>query len=155
MQVFSTRDNLRACFNKKSQKIVGLIPSDFDGDAMMDVIVVSRHDGSDNFVLYFLKGKKTEIATNLNIDPVGIVLNQPLLLDYNGDMISDLLAASADDGKYYIWKGSNTSALIEKVPFGASHLDILSKPQNPSSNAFIDLNGDGLADIFIDGNLSH
>lgn len=118
---------------------------------MMDLVVVSKNKDTDHLELRFLKGKKTEIVSNLNSAPFAIVLNQPLLLDINGDMISDLLAVSADDGKYYVWRGGNNTQMVDRIPFGGIHSDVLTKPNNPSSNAFIDLNGDGLADIFIDG----
>ena len=148
----------RKCTMPDNEIIVELIPSDFTGNAMMDVLVVSGTSSKggliDTFNLRLLRpnGSLLDCAP-LSERPFATVNSHPLLLDYNGDMISDILA---QDGKidpvYYVWIGRE-EGMPEKTKFPASKDGFKSSRslpmKSPHSNAFIDLNKDGVADIFI------
>lgn len=77
------------------------------------------------------------------------------MLDYNGDMISDLMADECG-GQRIVWQG-NLDGTFDKVVFNTGRpLDeatadaTLDPIRDPNANAFIDLNRDGIADIFVD-----
>ncbi|XP_053212118.1 T-cell immunomodulatory protein-like [Panonychus citri] len=150
----------RKCTIPEDELIVGLIPSDFTGNAMMDILVVSGSPKStsdliDSFNLRLLRPNGSSIdCTPLHEPPFATVGSHPALLDYNGDMISDFLAQSdkSQDLAYFVWIGTE-NGLPEKIPFPPSregyHPFAPTPMQSPHSNAFIDLNKDGVADIFI------
>ncbi|RWS16895.1 T-cell immunomodulatory protein-like protein [Dinothrombium tinctorium] len=145
-----------SCSLKNDEYIVGLIPSDFTGDAFLDIVVITQKpkDKLSYFYLRLVNGS-TDARGNLQCDilnrqPFARVLNQPLVLDINGDMISDLLAED-ENNEYRLWLGSSDG-------FTKNPTFPLNKPvqkfqnmRTPNSNAFIDLNKDMVADIFIDG----
>jgi len=132
------------CFINKGKKIVGLIPGDFQGKAVMDIIVIGSNMKSD-FFLYLVKGNKTHLLCEslLQDQCFAKVKNQPLSLDFNGDMISDLLAQDVD-GKRYVYSYFKDQ-VWNKTLFEGGNFRI------PNSNAFIDLNNDFATDIFIEG----
>ncbi|KAI1303748.1 T-cell immunomodulatory protein [Halotydeus destructor] len=143
------------------QSIVGLIPGDFHGNATLDVIVVSRTkqliDGQTSwgplYDLRLLKGNTFQFdCSAMSRPPFASVTSHPLMMDYNGDMISDLVADDKENGRT-VWLGQ-TNGMFKKNKL-RSHTAEKEQPLNdPNSNAFIDLNGDGLADLFFEGSES-
>ncbi|RWS22207.1 T-cell immunomodulatory protein-like protein [Leptotrombidium deliense] len=148
------------CKSFAGEKIVSLIPSDFDGDAILDVVVVTENykERPNVLTLRLLRGSRN--ASSIQCDSLkekafAIVKNQPLVLDINSDMISDLLAKEAN-GKWYVWLGSmdgNFTPVSFPLSTGNKNVkqQIKVELKKHNSNAFIDLNGDFVADIFIDG----
>ena len=122
----------------------------------MDVAIVTRKP-NDRYGLIVLKGSVFKKGTweNVTIDDKtalfvddGNITTQPMLLDINGDMISDLLVSEIDeDGKssYFVYLGGS----FERRPFHSLNQNFKAKKSN--SNAFIDLNHDGVSDIFLEG----
>jgi len=134
-------------------KIISIIPSDFDGDALMDVAIVMKlnEDTTDpQYKILIFKGTKSDIEKDKALFKTTTnVISQPMLLDYNGDMISDLLVAEkGEDGKvsYQVYLGGS----FEKKPFDLERKADDIHIGDSNSNAFIDLNKDGVADIFIE-----
>lgn len=123
------------------EKIVSLIPGDFHGNTWMDVVVVTKVD--DDYKVYLVRGNQTNFACNMlafeNVKFTSKV--QPLMLDVNGDMISDLLAE--ENGHRKVWLGSSNESLFKTLKFPGK------EKLADRANAFIDLSSDGVADIVI------
>jgi len=131
--------------------IAGIIPSDFDGDALMDIAVLTKNSET-SYGLTIWKGtgpiewhdiiKDAPLFRNKDN-----ITSPPLLLDYNGDMISDLLVLEKGIKglSYFVYFGGKE---IEREEFDANRNNITLGEFN--SNAFIDLNGDGVSDIFLE-----
>lgn len=77
-----------ACSTAPDQTIVGLIPADYHGEAMLDVVVLTKSKSnteSDSFRLFLIEGNRTALnCSNLTFDQHFAVSRiQPLLLgDY-------------------------------------------------------------------------
>lgn len=116
----------------------------------MDVAIVTKSsNGRFNFLVF--KGTKYNIEENLLFkNNENNITTQPMLLDYNGDMISDLLVTEINpegDTAYFVYLGGK--APFERIPFDQKRPNI--KVVKSNSNAFIDLDGDGVSDIFLEG----
>lgn len=114
----------------------------------MDVAIVTKQ-ANDRYGITVLKGTKSELITigKPMLEDLENITSQPMLLDINGDMISDLLFTAIEDGviSYYVYYGKT----FNKELFDPLRHKILVANQN--SNTFIDLNSDGVSDIFIEG----
>lgn len=135
-----------------NERIVALMPSDFHGMAMMDVLVVTSTTSDDSTLsLYLVRGDKDSLNCSALSDPLKIrVTSQPLLFDLNGDMITDLLGSvkeESEPSKYqrYVWSFKLNATYVSKPLFGDSAI------KRMNSNAFVDLNRDTIPDVFIDG----
>lgn len=140
---FIKQSNL-TCSCSKNETIVGLIPSDFHGDAMMDVIVITKFKSDSNFNIYLVKGTRHSLDCK-NLENQNILFQsrvQPLLLDYNGDMIGDLLIQAENNTRFI--------CLFENGNFTTVEIFGTEKIRNPNSNAFIDLDNDFIPDLFIE-----
>ena len=121
-------------------KIKGVVPADFDGDGAMDVLLVTL-DGQ-VYKAFVLWGNLTHLDCENVGDPLMKMSSQPLLLDYNGDMIADLFGAD-ESGNRTVWIFNEH----RDTPYTKSlHGTPLHKP---SSHAFVDIIGDLSADIWI------
>lgn len=119
----------------------------------MDIaLVVKNSDG--RFGLYVLKGSRTKIESlELFKNESFNITSQPMLLDYNGDMISDLLLTEFNEttklSEYFVYLGGKQFERITFDPMRKDDDEIKVKESN--SNAFIDLDGDDISDIFLEG----
>lgn len=134
------------------ERIVALMPSDFHGMAMMDVLVVTSSTSDDSTLsLYLVRGDKDSLNCSALNDPLKIkVTSQPLLFDFNGDMITDLLGSVKEESKAtkyqrYVWSFKFNATYVSKPLFGDSGIKKI------NSNSFVDLNQDTIPDVFIDG----
>ena len=146
--------------------IQAVLPGDFDGDGGMDVLLVVRstddESESDNLVSFVLWGEhnvKTKKHRLIcpDLKPGWIhhlrMTVQPIVVDANGDYVADLFGARPANGsegeERGIWlfhRGQRDSA-PDFVPIKTSDDTPIRKPVH--SNAYLDLNSDGDADIFI------
>ncbi len=68
------------------------------------------------------------------------------MCSFNGDMLPDLLAERASDGKRMIWQaGSDKNFTLKDFPENNNTSKAAAKFRKPHSNAFIDLNQDETA----------
>uniref|UniRef100_A0A3Q2NPB4 Integrin alpha FG-GAP repeat containing 1 n=1 Tax=Fundulus heteroclitus TaxID=8078 RepID=A0A3Q2NPB4_FUNHE len=109
--------------------ITSVVPGDYDGDSRMDVLLTAQINSPETSVFVFWGNNNTLETTK------GLTLNvtftdQPLVMDFNGDMIPDVFGVSTSL--------KTTDALNSLV-----------KMRIPHSNAFIDLNKDFTADLFL------
>lgn len=145
VEPFLRESNLKCNF--KNDYITSVVPGDFDGDALMDV-----------FVTLMTKDRIGDDYTGL----VGIVLwgglnqlnctpdfqipmkGQPLAIDYDRNMIIDLFGVNSEGRRTY-WIFNNNRTLPQSIQIPDNHTKI----PVPNSHAYLDLNGDSLADLFI------
>lgn len=129
------------------QPIVNVSPTDFDGDGCLDVLIVTGTDEADSTATsYVYWGNMKSLGEGFRIP----MRNQPLVMDANGDLLPDLFGevstVNSSLRSYWISKGSNRS-------FDRKFQNISSAKLNPirvpHSNAFLDLNGDYTADLFV------
>ncbi|RZC40357.1 hypothetical protein BDFB_009903 [Asbolus verrucosus] len=130
--------------------ITSVVPGDFDGDAFMDIMVTTVKKGNDNThdphtYAHIIWGGANHL--NCSRERLAIqMMGQPLALDYNQDMIIDLFGQDTE-GKRVFWVFNNTRNSPEKIPMEDNHKR--TELSRPHSHAFIDLNEDYMADLFI------
>lgn len=126
-------------------KITSVVPGDFDGDAFMDVMITGIYKNKLN--VYINWGGATYMNCSSEDAPVISDLNgEPLALDYNKDMIIDLFGLTSDNQRtFWIFNKER------EIP-----TTIIMKPntrqyemQSPHAHAYLDLNKDFTADLFI------
>ncbi|XP_042186773.1 T-cell immunomodulatory protein isoform X2 [Oncorhynchus tshawytscha] len=122
--------------------ITGVVPGDYDGDSQMDVLLtvqLKTKATSDTMVVVFWGNNQT---LDEQVDLNKTFVDQPLIMDFNGDMIPDIFGVSADfstevcylTGRNAVWQPALSSPVKIRIPH---------------SNAFIDLNKDFTADLFL------
>ncbi len=87
--------------------IVGLVPGDFDGDTAMDLLVLTKYfEKSDDYDVYVAWGSLTGLECPYNLtQPLLQVKGHPLVLDYDGDFISDLFGLDPSGNRsFWIFK---------------------------------------------------
>ncbi|XP_028258000.1 T-cell immunomodulatory protein [Parambassis ranga] len=135
-KVHIRKDNL-----PRDTLITSVVPGDYDGDSQMDVLLTSQTKNKKESVFIFW-------GNNQTLDLSGWVMlnktftDQPLIMDFNGDMIPDIFGV--------------TDSLLPEVCYLTNRIQMwqnaLSSPVKmhiPHSNAFIDLNKDFTADLFL------
>ncbi|XP_054168562.1 T-cell immunomodulatory protein-like [Oppia nitens] len=145
---------MKCTFNTTTDTIVGLIPADFSGKAMMDVLVVTTSDNkNEKFSIYLVRGTTNQLLCNYTTTPlVKDVKSHPFILDFNGDMISDFIVET--DNKSCVRQLWTLSGLQLKPECPHEIQNENNLWYFPNSNAFINLNDfvdDMTADIFISG----
>ncbi|XP_041376450.1 T-cell immunomodulatory protein-like [Gigantopelta aegis] len=132
--------------------ITGVIPSDFDGDSQMDILVTCKSKGK----------KSTPVTVHIfwgngesSVQGVPLTLNetlndQPAVIDENGDMIPDLFGEMLVENKpqRFFWIfNERRNYTLKRVLNGTSQE--LSPLKIPQSSAFVDLNGDLTSDLCV------
>nr|XP_004664891.2 T-cell immunomodulatory protein isoform X1 [Jaculus jaculus] len=126
-----------------SALITSVVPGDYDGDSQMDVLLTyfpQNHANNELGAVIFWGQNQTLDTKNMTI------LNrtfhdQPLIMDFNGDLIPDVFGITNESSQPQILLGGNLSwhpALTSE-----------SKMRLPHSHAFIDLTEDFTADLFL------
>lgn len=154
----------------KHLNITSIVPGDFDGDAYMDLLITAKkishpnnnpQNGTD-------LGHQSNITANLNLlevyinwggsdvlnctdetaDPLFKMIGEPVALDYNSDMIIDLFGLN-EHGKRAFWifkdKHQSPQEVLMELPADKN----LSRLLVPHSHAYLDLNNDFKADLFL------
>uniref|UniRef100_A0A8D0BC92 Integrin alpha FG-GAP repeat containing 1 n=1 Tax=Salvator merianae TaxID=96440 RepID=A0A8D0BC92_SALMN len=127
----------------KNVVITSVVPGDYNGDSQMDVLLTTRPQKQTNVdlsVLIFWGNNQTLDVNN------PFVLNkmfhdEPLIMDFNGDLIPDIFGVTNTSEKPQILIGGNLS--------WHAALDTQRKMYIPHSHAFIDLSNDFTADLFL------
>lgn len=133
-------------------RITGVIPGDFDGDAMMDVLFTVRLTNvpGDKQLGVFINwgGADSMNCTSENVPPLIVVTGEPMALDYNDDMIIDLFALDESEKRtYFIFSKDRTAP--SRMQVSGEFKD--KKCRVPHSHAFLDFNNDFTADMVISG----
>ena len=134
-------------------QVVSLIPSDFTGNGLLDLLIVTKIYTVDvtipQFSLSLITNASLLLHESCKPEPKMKIFTQPLVLDVNGDMIPDLLTLS-EEGKRVVWTYNNKTQTFKLLPTEFNNGDKLFR-EPAYSNAFVDLNGDTIPDVFIDG----
>lgn len=137
----------------RDHEIVSVIPGDFDGDALMDVAVAIKPQGSkvNTYQIYVHWGGPEGLnCTSEHAEPLLKTMGEPLALDFNRDMIIDLYGLNEmGDRKFWIFQKARVPPreVSQAPPNGVS----TTQPSIniPNANAYLDLNGDFTADLFV------
>ncbi|GJJ12216.1 hypothetical protein Clacol_006457 [Clathrus columnatus] len=136
---------------RHSERIRNIVPGDYNNDGRLDLLVMSGNtEGANAISVYF-----SDLIGGFErpVQAPSSATAQPFLVDSNGDMKIDLLGTSPINNKLVLWKNiwngtdpnNRVFNLTEPLFQGNTPCDI----SDPHSNAFIDLDGDCLADIFL------
>ncbi|XP_043214030.1 T-cell immunomodulatory protein-like [Amphibalanus amphitrite] len=128
--------------------IESVVPSDFDGDGAMDVLVVTREatvaPPTHDLTAFVLWGDTHNLSCARNESLNILLRGQPLAVDYNGDMVTDLFGQTRNGSRTFWLFGRDRH--VRRVVL--DHAD--SAPLRlPSSSAFVDVTGDLTADLVI------
>uniref|UniRef100_A0A8V0ZRU5 Integrin alpha FG-GAP repeat containing 1 n=1 Tax=Gallus gallus TaxID=9031 RepID=A0A8V0ZRU5_CHICK len=120
--------------------ITSVVPGDYDGDSQMDVLLTTRtqNHGKDELSVFIFWGHNQTLDLNHKTMINKTFHDEPLVMDFNGDLIPDVFGVTSDSDKPQILIGGNLSR--------HAALDTQSRMYIPHSHAFIDLNNDFTAD---------
>uniref|UniRef100_A0A803V3S2 Integrin alpha FG-GAP repeat containing 1 n=1 Tax=Ficedula albicollis TaxID=59894 RepID=A0A803V3S2_FICAL len=124
--------------------ITSVVPGDYDGDSQMDVLLTTQapSHGKDELSVFIFWGHNQTLDLNHKTMLNKTFHDEPLVMDFNGDLIPDVFGVTSDSSKPQILLGGNLS--------WHPALETQSKMYIPHSHAFIDLNND-----FTAGNTSN
>jgi len=144
--------NLNCSFKNN---VTSVVPGDFDGDVFMDVLVTTFNATSGHTLAYILWGgnghlncptkhpsQKFGNESNLVIE----MLDQPLALDYNQDMIIDLFGVNTEKKRVFWIFREDRTVEVRELDKSLKSSELV---RIPHSNAFLDLNNDFLPDLVI------
>ncbi|KAI5477781.1 Integrin alpha N-terminal domain superfamily protein [Pseudohyphozyma bogoriensis] len=142
--------------------IVNVVPGDYDYDGKLDVLLMGEKNpggwwGSDDTLEMAVYLQKTD-GTFEQHDVGSSSLAHPMAFDATGDMRPDLLGFTYEGSKgktlvpklwKNVWSTSNSTTVFDivdpPIDFGSATCTF----PTPHSNAYIDLDGDCLADLFL------
>ncbi|KAG7153499.1 T-cell immunomodulatory protein-like, partial [Homarus americanus] len=132
-----------------SLRIKSIMPGDFDGNGAMDVLLVSYNkELSPHYQVFLLWGNHNmSLDCGSELHPLLNITGHPLVMDVNGDMIPDLFGEDAAKNRTF-WIFNSEREPPTAVPMVARN-GTLPRLKRPSSHAFIDLNDDLAADLWI------
>ncbi|XP_033478230.1 T-cell immunomodulatory protein [Epinephelus lanceolatus] len=139
---FKPKLNLTKDIFPSETVITGVVPGDYDGDSQMDVLLTTQIQRSSATTVFIFWGN------NQTLDKSGwLMLNktftdQPLVMDFNGDMVPDIFGVTNSPM-------TEVCYLTTRIPDWRTALSSSVKMRTPHSNAFIDLNKDFTADLFL------
>jgi len=152
--LFLARPDYSLECNAPEGKIVSAVPADFDGDGGMDLMIVTKKVETMN--VWVIWGSQAG-GSSLDCDgKIKVLLtdgtnntmhftSEPLVIDYNRDYVADLVTVT-DGGNRTIVLFSHTRTYTLLTLDSGGHTDQMKAEH---SSAFIDLSGDGAADLVL------
>ncbi|KAF9540003.1 hypothetical protein EC957_004705 [Mortierella hygrophila] len=144
--------------------ITNIVPGDFNHDGKLDVLIMGQADPVRNpqgelMMRVYLGNIDSGWNENFITVPSSTA-QQPITFDYNGDMLTDLLGYQfegyqAGVSPLSVWRNIYSPAnpdgpIFEVVPMNfTGEAGPACTLSDPHSSAFVDLNGDCLADLFL------
>ena len=145
----NTPDSISDC--DMTEAIEALIPGDFHGHTHLSVVIVTKTSAQPPYNVYLVeydrlsnkdkKSKSKKLNCSGTKSPLFSVSTLPAMIDYNGDMICDLLTYDKDVAQIYLGGGSGLSKDAKSVAF------IKQAMSNQHSSLFVDVTGDHAADL--------
>nr|XP_033796708.1 T-cell immunomodulatory protein isoform X1 [Geotrypetes seraphini] len=127
---------------KSGGAITGVVPGDYNGDSQMDVLVTTNKDNSEFPISGFIFwGHNQTLDYNNKTDLNRTFHDEPLIMDFNGDLIPDVFGVTSDSRQPQVLIGGTLS--------WKPALETQNQMFKPHSHAFIDLNRDYRADLFL------
>ncbi|KAK3510284.1 hypothetical protein QTP70_032918 [Hemibagrus guttatus] len=116
--------------------ISSVVPADYDGDSQMDVLLTGHATGSSllQTSVFVFWGNNQTLNQSARVDLNRTFKDQPLVMDFNGDMIPDIFGVVGDSTEVCYLRGRKLKC--EKALGSDVQIRV------PHSNAFIDLNKD-------------
>ncbi|XP_018561452.1 T-cell immunomodulatory protein [Anoplophora glabripennis] len=146
-------DRLRCTFS--NSLITSVVPGDFDGDALMDVMVttVYKRTEADNeherslTNVHIIWGGANYLNCSEDAKPLIRMIGQPLAIDYNQDMIIDLFGQD-EEKKRMFWVFERYRGVPKKIAMEDNRRP-MAELKTPHAHAFLDLNDDFMPDLFL------
>lgn len=145
------KDRLSCSFG--NSHITSVVPGDFDGDALMDVMVTTTFKRTEKDAeepsltnVYILWGGANHLNCTDEKKPVITMIGQPLAMDYNQDMIIDLFGQDKEKKRmFWIFNKDRGPPHAQPMEDNNSRVEL----SRPHAHAYLDLNHDYMADLFI------
>ncbi|MBN3304859.1 TIP protein, partial [Amia calva] len=126
--------------------ISSVVPGDYDGDSQMDVLLTTRTDVETSVYVYW--GNNQTLDSNLKYHVNKTFQDQPLVMDFNGDLIPDIFGIGVSESEPVVCYLKGRREVQKPALQRTIQLRV------PHSNAFIDLNKDFTADLFLTTKIS-
>ncbi|XP_030582043.1 T-cell immunomodulatory protein [Archocentrus centrarchus] len=124
----------------KGTGITSVVPGDYDGDSQMDVLLTGPDN--QNTVVFIFWGNNQTLDIGGWVKLNRTFTDQPLVMDFNGDMIPDIFGIAESSS-------TEVCSLTQRIQVCRKALNSTGTMRKPHSNAFIDLNKDFTADLFL------
>eukprot|EP01095_Lingulamoeba_sp_RSL-Kostka_P005985 TRINITY_DN1839_c0_g1_i1.p1 TRINITY_DN1839_c0_g1~~TRINITY_DN1839_c0_g1_i1.p1 ORF type:complete len:721 (+),score=272.83 TRINITY_DN1839_c0_g1_i1:146-2308(+) len=123
--------------------VANVAPGDYNWDGKLDIAVTTVKEKGVSYEVRVFYGGHDEFIGNNAVATVGSEL---LMFDYNGDLVPDFFGLSESGERYYYVNNGTGYFEGQKQTLEGTTLNEL---HVPTSNAFVDLNGDCLADLVV------
>ncbi|XP_073320958.1 T-cell immunomodulatory protein [Pagrus major] len=139
---FKPKVNITKNFLPKNTVITSVVPGDYDGDSQMDVLLTAQISSQQLTTVFIFWGHNQSLDTSGWLTLNKTFADQPLVMDFNGDMIPDIFGTTNTPS-------TEVCYLTNREQKCENALSSSVKMRIPHSNAFIDLNKDFTADLFL------
>nr|XP_020472795.1 T-cell immunomodulatory protein [Monopterus albus] len=139
---FKPKVNITKDIFPRDTLISSVVPGDYDGDSQMDVLLTAQVKSKDTVFVYIFWGNNQTLDLGGWLKLNKTFTDQPLVMDFNGDMIPDVFGVTKAES-------TEVCYLNKRIPVWQNALSSSVKMRIPHSNAFIDLNKDFTADLFL------
>ncbi|XP_037339635.2 T-cell immunomodulatory protein [Pungitius pungitius] len=145
MPYFKPKVNITKDIFPRDTVITSVVPGDYDGDSQMDVLLTTTIQNSKmtNVFIFWGNNQTLDLSGKLMLNKN--FTDQPLVMDFNGDMIPDIFGVTDSEPPLY----TEVCYLTKRVQQWEKALSSPVNMRSPHSNAFIDLNRDFTADLFL------
>lgn len=147
-----TRQHLLNITSRSSEIITSVMPADFNGDALMDILLTTKKKDNleeESVQVLVSFGTDSDKQKKQGLGPLISITSardQPTLFDYNQDMLPDFLIETKDKPSTLVIYEASSSDNFTKKAFPPNKTRPLLYPH---SNAFIDVTQDYMADLFL------
>ncbi|KAF1392394.1 hypothetical protein PFLUV_G00027400 [Perca fluviatilis] len=139
---FKPKVNITKDILPRDTVITSVVPGDYDGDSQMDVLLTAQIQKSKSTTVLIFWGNNQTLDMSGWLRLNKTFTDQPLVMDFNGDMIPDIFGVVNPPF-------TEVCYLTNRIPVWRNALSSSVNMRVPHSNAFIDLNKDFTADLFL------
>ncbi|CAL8349538.1 unnamed protein product [Merluccius merluccius] len=133
---FKPKVNITRDYLPRDSVITSVVPGDYDGDSQMDVLLTTNPKLERETTVFIFWGNNQTLEPGGRLELNKTFIDQPLVMDFNGDMIPDIFGVMKD--------GSTEVCFLQDrvLEWHKALNGPAIKMRTPHSNAFIDLNMD-------------